>query len=86
MESAYKILLVIVLLLVIFELFQALYFMIRDKGRGKRTVRALARRVAVQILLVVLVLVGYWMGWLHLHGAAPQQHNAPPPPTSALRP
>lgn len=71
MPTAYKILLLIVLAAVIFELFQALYFMMKDRGEGNRTVKALTWRVSTQLLLVALIVLGWWMGWLDLHGVAP---------------
>ena len=66
--TVYKAVLVIVFLVVIFELGQALYFMMTDKGRSGRTVWALTRRIAVSLLLIALILLGIWMGWLHPHG------------------
>lgn len=68
MESIYKIALVILLLVVLFNLGQALYFMITDKGSSKRTVWALTRRIGLSILLILLVALGIAMGWLHPHG------------------
>lgn len=71
MHSVYKIFLVVVLLAVIFELFQALYFMIKDKGTGKRTVWALTRRIGLSLILFGLIVLGIWMGWLDPHGMQP---------------
>lgn len=68
MHSVYKSILVIVLLVVIFELFQALYFMIKDKGQGKRTVWALTRRIGLSLILLGLIVLGLWMGWINPHG------------------
>lgn len=66
--SIYKIVLVIVFLVVIFELGQALYFMMHDREDRGRTVWALTRRVAFSILLIVLIVIGIWTGILHPHG------------------
>lgn len=68
MHSVYKIFLVVVLLVIIFELFQALYFMIKDKGQSKRTVWALTRRIGLSLILFGLIVLGIWMGWLAPHG------------------
>lgn len=68
MHGAYKILLIVVLLAVIFELFQALYFLFKDTRESKRTAWALTRRVILQVLLVGLIVLGIWMGWLNPHG------------------
>lgn len=67
--TVYKIVLVIVFLVVIFELGQALYYMMADKtGDGGRTVWALTRRVIFSVLLIVLIVVGILTGVLHPHG------------------
>jgi len=69
-ESIYKIALVMVLLVVLFNLGQALYFMIVDRGSSKRTVWALTRRIGLSIVLILLVALGIAMGWLHPHGVS----------------
>ena len=66
--TVYKIVLVIVFLVVIFELGQALYFMMTDRSGSSRTVWALTRRVAFSILLIVLIIIGIATGVLHPHG------------------
>lgn len=67
METIYKIALVVVLLVVIFSLGQALYFMMTDKDDDKRTVWALTRRIGLSIVLIGMVAFGIWMGWLQPH-------------------
>jgi cytochrome bd-type quinol oxidase subunit 2 len=66
--EAYKIALVVVLLVVIFSLGQALYFMMKDKDDDRRTVWALTRRISLSLLLIAMVIFGIWKGWLHPHG------------------
>jgi hypothetical protein len=66
-EAIYKIALVVMLLVVIFSLGQALYFMMTDKDDDKRTVWALTRRISLSLLLIAMVAFGIWMGWLHPH-------------------
>ena len=66
--TVYKAVLVIVFLVVIFELGQALYFMMRDRAGSNRMVWALTRRVALSVLLIVLIVVGIATGILHPHG------------------
>lgn len=67
METVYKIALVVVLLVVIFSLGQALYFMMVDKDDDRRTVWALTRRIGLSLLFIAMVAFGIWMGWLHPH-------------------
>lgn len=66
--TLYKVVLVIVFLVVIFELGQALYFMMKDREDRGRTVWALTRRVAFSVLLIVLIVIGIVTGVLHPHG------------------
>ncbi len=66
-ETVYKSALVVLLLVVIFSLGQALYFMMTDKDDDKRTVWALTRRIGLSLLLIGMVALGIWMGWLHPH-------------------
>jgi hypothetical protein len=66
--TAYKAVLVIVFLVVIFELGQALFFMMIDRKDSGRTVWALTRRVAFSVLLIILIVIGIWAGVLHPHG------------------
>ena len=68
METAYKIALVIMFLVVVFNLGQALYFMMTDKDGSKRTAWALTRRISFSLLLIAMVIVGIKMGWIHPHG------------------
>ena len=67
-ETVYKYALVILLLVVLFNLGQALYFMMTDKGDSRRTVWALTRRIGLSVLLILMVVFGIWIGWLHPHG------------------
>ena len=68
METIYKYALVILLFVVLFNLGQALFFMMTDKDGSKRTVWALTRRISLSVLLLLMVVFGIWMGWIHPHG------------------
>jgi TRAP-type C4-dicarboxylate transport system permease large subunit len=67
-ETIYKVALVIMFLVVIFNLGQALYFMMTDKDGSKRSVWALTRRISFSLLLIAMVIIGIRMGWIHPHG------------------
>lgn len=66
--TLYKAVLVIVFLVVIFELGQALYFMMTDRSGSNRTVWALTRRVIFSVVLFALIVIGIATGILHPHG------------------
>ncbi len=63
-----KILVAIGFILILGSLGSALVFLMRDKGRSNRTVQALALRVGFSVLLFVLLLVAYQMGWIQPTG------------------
>jgi len=67
-EPIYKVALVIMFLVVIFNLGQALYFMMTEKDESKRTVWALTRRIGFSLVLIAMVIVGIKLGWIHPHG------------------
>ena len=49
---------------ILFSLFSALYFMLKDKGRSTRTVKALTIRVALSIVLFLLLLASFKLGFI----------------------
>ena len=49
---------------ILFSLFSALYFLIKDKGRSTRTVKALTIRVVLSIVLFVLLLLSFHFGFI----------------------
>jgi hypothetical protein len=63
-----KILVAIAFILIIASLGSALVFMMRDKGKSNRTVKALAFRVGFSIMLFVLILIAYGLGWIQPTG------------------
>ncbi len=67
MNIYYKILLIVVFLIALFSLGQGLYFLMTDKDQGKRTVRALTRRIGFSVLLIVLIIIGIATGLIHPH-------------------
>lgn len=59
-----KILLVVLLVLVLISLFSGLFFMYRDKGNSRRVVNALTIRIGLSVLIIVIVIAGYFFGLL----------------------
>jgi len=68
-----KIFIVIILLFVIYNLALAMYYMIKDKGRGKNTVRFLTVRIAVSFVLFLFIILSMKMGWIQAHSILPKQ-------------
>lgn len=57
-----KIVILIMLALILGSLFSALFYMMKDKGRGERTARALTLRISLSIALFVLLLIAFKLG------------------------
>lgn len=57
-----KILVILFVIFIVGSLFSALYFLIRDKGQGERTVKALTLRVALSVALFALLMLGFYFG------------------------
>lgn len=63
-----KIVVAIAFILILGSLGSALFFMMKDKGKSKRTVKALAMRVGFSITLFILILVAYRLGFIQPTG------------------
>ncbi|MCM8857061.1 MAG: twin transmembrane helix small protein [Candidatus Thiodiazotropha sp.] len=74
MDIIFKLPVLLVLLFILFSLFQGMYFMAKDDGRNNstRVVRALTIRVALSLLLFIILMAGYYFGLLQPHGILPQ--------------
>jgi hypothetical protein len=59
-----KIVVILMLLLIVGSLFSGLFFLYRDGGRGRRTVRALTLRIVLSIILFVTLMAGFYLGLL----------------------
>jgi len=66
-----KIVVLILFLGIVASLGSALWSMMKDKGKGKGSVRALTLRVALSIIAFVVLLFAYAMGWIQPHGIIP---------------
>lgn len=52
------------LILILASLGSALVYLVKDKGQGDRTLRALTLRVGLSVGLFVLLMLGYYFGLL----------------------
>lgn len=69
MNDSLKTLLIVAFLVVIlWNLGAGLYYMLVDKGTTKRTVNALTKRIALSVVLILLVALSIYMGWITPHG------------------
>jgi hypothetical protein len=47
---------------ILVSLFSALYFVVKDRGRSDRAVKALTVRVVLSVVLFALLLLGFYSG------------------------
>jgi len=59
-----KIVILILLVLMLYSLFSALYFLYKDRGQGTRTVRALTARISIWAVLFAFLYIGIHTGWI----------------------
>lgn len=62
-----KALLLILFLAVILSLFCSLFFLIRDQGQSHRSVNSLFLRVTFSILIIIVLLYGFYTGEIKPH-------------------
>tara|TARA_R110000787_G_scaffold123580_7_gene234627 strand:+ start:19883 stop:20092 length:210 start_codon:yes stop_codon:yes gene_type:complete len=62
-----KVLIVGLLLAIVVALVLGGVFLVKDPSTSKRTVKALSWRVGLQVALIVLLIVAFFMGWLQPH-------------------
>lgn len=63
-----KILIVAFLIAIVWNLGAGLYYMMTDRGGSDRTVKALTKRVALSVILIVLIIIGMATGLIQPHG------------------
>lgn len=62
-----KVIIVLFLCVILYNLGAGLYYMMVDKGTTNRTVQALTRRIALSFGLILIVMFMIWMGWIQPH-------------------
>ena len=63
-----KLLIVLFLIVIVYNLFAGLFYMMTDKGKTNRTVRALTWRIGLSVFLILLVMLGIMTGVIQPHG------------------
>ena len=75
----FKTVIVILLLVILISLASGLVFLIRDKGKGERTVKSLTLRIVLSIALFILLFIGFATGLIKPHGVNPASSPASSP-------
>jgi cytochrome bd-type quinol oxidase subunit 2 len=63
-----RLLILVCLLAIVLSLGSALVYLVRDKGESKKMARALTIRVGLSILLFLLLIAAWLLGWNQPHG------------------
>ena len=63
-----KIVVILLLVAVLASLFSGLYFVYKDKGRSNRAVISLTVRISLSVLVFLILVVSYFMGWIPERG------------------
>ncbi len=71
-----NIIVAVILLAIVANLAAGFFYLVRDKGRSQRSLKALTWRIALSLGLFILLMAGYALGIVKPHGVIPGQ--APP--------
>lgn len=66
-----KVLIIGAFLVILYTLASSFYFLVNDSGEGERTVRRLSWRVGLSLGLVILLWIGFQLGWIEPQGVNP---------------
>ncbi len=66
-----KITIIILLLFIVASLFSGLLFLVNDKSRSNRTVKALTLRIILSLIAFAILVAGYFGGFIQPHGLQP---------------
>lgn len=58
----------IAFIIILASLFSAFIYMMKDKGQTKRTVNALTVRIGMSVVLFLVIIFCYQMGWIQSTG------------------
>ena len=64
---AIKLLIVLFMVVIVYNLGAGLFYMMTDKGKTNRTVRALTWRIGLSVFLILLVVLGILTGVIKPH-------------------
>ena len=62
-----KAIIFVVMLIILFSLGSSLFFLVRDEGKTKRTVKALTWRIGLSLALFLFLFLAFSMGWIKPH-------------------
>jgi len=66
-----KSLIVLVLIAILASLFSGMFFLVKDNGQSKRTVKALTVRIVLSVALFILLMIAFATDLIQPHGVFP---------------
>ena len=63
-----KAIIVMVMILILVALISGLYFLVRDEGKTKRTVKAFSWRIGLSLALFFFLFLAFSLNWITPHG------------------
>lgn len=57
----------IAMLVILIALVSGLIFLVKDEGKGKRTVKALSWRIGISLALFLFLMLAFSLEWIHPH-------------------
>lgn len=55
------------MVLILIALFTGLFFLMKEEGNSKKTLRALIVRVGLSLVLIFFITLSFYMGWIVPH-------------------
>lgn len=62
-----KIFIILVMFVILFVLGSGLFYLVKDAGTTKKTVKALTWRIALSLILFLFLFLAFALGWLKPH-------------------
>lgn len=66
-----KIIIIVFLLAILYTLASSFFFLVKDKGEGKRTVNRLTWRIGLSLFLFLMLYVFFRLGWIEPSSKGP---------------
>ncbi len=63
-----KIIIIFTMIIIAGSLFSGLFFLLRDSGNSKRTIKALTLRIGISLTLFIFLLISFKLGLIKPHG------------------
>jgi succinate dehydrogenase/fumarate reductase cytochrome b subunit len=63
-----RLIIILFLIVIVYNLGAGLYYMMTDKGKTDRTVKALTWRIGLSVFLILLIIAGIFTGVIQPHG------------------